>query len=109
LEGGKRGLLDVVKQVLRYSVNTWDQGFMDKLYASTNAVSFINQFFFLRSCGGGEVGDLRVFEGLMADVIVGIGRCGVGTVARGAEYECKSFPNPSPLSFQSFPTVWKLS
>jgi glutamate decarboxylase len=42
LEGGKKGLLDVVKQVLRYSVNTWDQGFMDKLYASTNAVSFID-------------------------------------------------------------------
>lgn len=37
--GGKEELLDLVKQVLRYSVNTWDQGFMDKLYASTNAVS----------------------------------------------------------------------
>jgi glutamate decarboxylase len=33
-------MLDVVKQVLGYSVNTWDQGFMDKLYASTNAVCF---------------------------------------------------------------------
>lgn len=29
----------MVERVLRYSVNTWDQGFMDKLYASTNAVS----------------------------------------------------------------------
>lgn len=36
---GKKGLLDTVEQVLRYSVNTWDQGFLDKLYASTNAVS----------------------------------------------------------------------
>lgn len=37
--GGKDGLMDVVSKVLKYSVNTWDQGFMDKLYASTNAVS----------------------------------------------------------------------
>jgi glutamate decarboxylase len=37
---GKSGLLETVEQVLKYSVNTWDQGFLDKLYASTNAVSF---------------------------------------------------------------------
>lgn len=36
---GKDGLLATVEQVLKYSVNTWDQGFLDKLYASTNAVS----------------------------------------------------------------------
>ena len=36
---GKKGLLATVEQVLKYSVNTWDQGFLDKLYASTNAVS----------------------------------------------------------------------
>lgn len=36
---GKEGLLEVTKQLLKYSVNTWDQGFLDKLYASTNAVS----------------------------------------------------------------------
>lgn len=35
---GKSGLLDVVGRLLKYSVNTWDQGFLDKLYASTNAV-----------------------------------------------------------------------
>jgi glutamate decarboxylase len=35
---GKDGLLATVDQVLKYSVNTWDQGFLDKLYASTNAV-----------------------------------------------------------------------
>lgn len=37
---GKEGLLATVEQVLKYSVNTWDQGFMDKLYATTNAVCF---------------------------------------------------------------------
>ncbi|PYI34177.1 glutamate decarboxylase [Aspergillus indologenus CBS 114.80] len=34
---GQDGLVDVLRQVLRYSVNTWHQGFLDKLYASTNA------------------------------------------------------------------------
>jgi glutamate decarboxylase len=34
---GQDGLLQVLQQVLRYSVNTWHQGFLDKLYASTNA------------------------------------------------------------------------
>lgn len=37
--GGKEGLLQVVEQTLKYSVNTWDQGFLDKLYSSTNSVS----------------------------------------------------------------------
>ncbi|TKA48808.1 hypothetical protein B0A49_12585, partial [Cryomyces minteri] len=27
---GKDGLLETVKRILQYSVNTWDQGFMDK-------------------------------------------------------------------------------
>jgi len=35
---GKEGLLETVEKVLKYSVNTWDQGFLDKLYGSTNAV-----------------------------------------------------------------------
>ncbi|KAK4990634.1 Glutamate decarboxylase 2 [Elasticomyces elasticus] len=35
---GKDGLVEMVERILQYSVNTWDQGFMDKLYASTNAV-----------------------------------------------------------------------
>ncbi|KAI5462336.1 hypothetical protein BGZ63DRAFT_211197 [Mariannaea sp. PMI_226] len=34
---GKDGLLTIIQKVLQYSVNTWDQGFLDKLYASTNA------------------------------------------------------------------------
>ena len=45
--GGKKGLVDVVGTLLGYSVNTWDQGFLDKLYASTNAVCFcLFPFFF---------------------------------------------------------------
>ncbi|PSS06973.1 hypothetical protein M430DRAFT_129307 [Amorphotheca resinae ATCC 22711] len=40
---GKEGLLQTVEQVLKYSVNTWDQGFLDKLYASTNAVGLISE------------------------------------------------------------------
>ncbi|KAF2000405.1 glutamate decarboxylase-like protein 1 [Amniculicola lignicola CBS 123094] len=45
IEGGegKERLLEVVKDVLKYSVNTWDQGFMDKLYASTNAVGVVSE------------------------------------------------------------------
>jgi hypothetical protein len=38
---GREGLLDLVQKVLQYSVNTWDQGFMDKLYASNNAVRLL--------------------------------------------------------------------
>ncbi|KAF2747500.1 PLP-dependent transferase [Sporormia fimetaria CBS 119925] len=41
--GGKEGLLDIVKQTLKYSVNTWDQGFMDKLYASPSAVGLVSE------------------------------------------------------------------
>jgi glutamate decarboxylase len=35
---GEDGLLRAIGDILKYSVNTWDQGFMDKLYASTNPV-----------------------------------------------------------------------
>ncbi|KKF92696.1 Glutamate decarboxylase 2 [Ceratocystis platani] len=42
LEGkGKDGVLGLVRSVLKYSVNTWDQGFLDKLYASNNAVGVV--------------------------------------------------------------------
>lgn len=34
---GREGLLSAARAVLAHSVNTWDQGFLDKLYASTNA------------------------------------------------------------------------
>ncbi|KAI0475585.1 pyridoxal phosphate-dependent transferase [Xylariaceae sp. FL0804] len=40
---GKDGLLAVIRDVLRYSVNTWDQGFLDKLYSSTNAVGVASE------------------------------------------------------------------
>ena len=34
---GQAGFMKQVEQILQYSVNTWDRGFMNKLYASTNA------------------------------------------------------------------------
>lgn len=34
---GAPGLLEVVEKVLKYSVNTWSEGFLDKLYGGTNA------------------------------------------------------------------------
>jgi len=38
--GGRDALLSIVRDALfKYSVNTWNLGFMDKLYGSTNAVS----------------------------------------------------------------------
>ncbi|KAI9697860.1 MAG: hypothetical protein M1820_007647 [Bogoriella megaspora] len=40
---GKDALLAMTKQILQYSVNTWDQGFMDKLYHSNNAVSLATE------------------------------------------------------------------
>ncbi|KAI8939787.1 hypothetical protein NX059_003526 [Plenodomus lindquistii] len=40
---GKDGLMQVLEKVLQYSVNTWDQGFLDKLYASTNAVGVVSE------------------------------------------------------------------
>ncbi|KAG5985356.1 hypothetical protein E4U55_004580 [Claviceps digitariae] len=39
---GRDGLLQAIADVLKYSVNTWDQGFMDKLYASNNPVGVIS-------------------------------------------------------------------
>ncbi len=40
---GKDGLLESLKQILQYSVNTWDQGFLDKLYTSTDAVGVASE------------------------------------------------------------------
>ena len=34
---GQAGFLKQVEQILQYSLNTWDRGFMNKLYASTDA------------------------------------------------------------------------
>ncbi|CAK7273558.1 Glutamate decarboxylase 2 [Sporothrix epigloea] len=36
--GGRAAMLALVQRVLQLSVNTWDQGFLDKLYASTTPV-----------------------------------------------------------------------
>lgn len=45
---GMDGLIAICNQIMQYSVNTWDQGFMDKLYASTNAVGIASDL--LLSC-----------------------------------------------------------
>jgi glutamate decarboxylase len=42
-KAGKEGLVKLVGAILKYSVNTWDQGFLDKLYASTNAVGVVSE------------------------------------------------------------------
>lgn len=41
---GKTGLLHVLDRILRYSVNTWDQGFMDKLFSSTNPIGVVSEY-----------------------------------------------------------------
>lgn len=40
---GREGLLEALQNLLKYSVNTWDQGFLDKLYASPNAVGVASE------------------------------------------------------------------
>lgn len=40
---GKDGLLDLLERILPMSVNTWDQGFMHKLYSGTNPVGVISE------------------------------------------------------------------
>lgn len=40
---GQAGFLKWVEKILQYSVNTWDQGFMDKLYASTDAAGVASE------------------------------------------------------------------
>ncbi|KAK0749844.1 pyridoxal phosphate-dependent transferase [Schizothecium vesticola] len=40
---GEDGLLQTIRDILENSVNTWDQGFMDKLYASTNPVGVVSE------------------------------------------------------------------
>ncbi|PVI06980.1 PLP-dependent transferase [Periconia macrospinosa] len=41
--GGKDGLVKTVRTLLGYSVNTWDLGFLDKLYGGTNAVGVVSE------------------------------------------------------------------
>lgn len=40
---GQAGFLKWVEKILQYSVNTWDQGFLDKLYASTDAAGVASE------------------------------------------------------------------
>lgn len=40
---GKGGLLETMQRILDCSVNTWDQGFLDKLTSSTNAVGVVSE------------------------------------------------------------------
>lgn len=35
---GRDGFIEMVKKIFQYSVNIWDQGFLDKLYATTTPV-----------------------------------------------------------------------
>lgn len=39
---GKEGLLESIAKILKYSVNTWDQGFMDKLFSTNTPVGVIS-------------------------------------------------------------------
>jgi glutamate decarboxylase len=40
---GKDGLLEFTNRLLDLSINTWDQGFMHKLYSGTNPVGVISE------------------------------------------------------------------
>ncbi|KAF4126069.1 glutamate decarboxylase [Geosmithia morbida] len=35
---GKEGLLEVIQKMLKYSVNTWEQGFLDKLFSTNTPI-----------------------------------------------------------------------
>ncbi len=48
---GKDGLIATIKKLLQYSVNTWDQGFMDKLFAANTPVCSSNDSCLLFSKG----------------------------------------------------------
>lgn len=37
---GKEGLLEAIRKMLKYSVNTWEQGFLDKLFSTNTPVCF---------------------------------------------------------------------
>lgn len=40
---GKDGLIQLVDRILQFSVNTWDHGFMHKLYSGTNPVGVVSE------------------------------------------------------------------
>lgn len=40
---GKDGLTEMLEKILQYSVNTWNQGFLHKLYATTNPIGVVSE------------------------------------------------------------------
>ena len=40
---GKAGLIEILEKLLQYSVNTWNQGFLHKLYATTNPIGVVSE------------------------------------------------------------------
>ena len=40
---GRDGLVQILERILKYSVNPWDQGFLHKLYKSTNPVGVVSE------------------------------------------------------------------
>jgi glutamate decarboxylase len=71
---GKEGLLEIIQQVLQNSVNTWDQGFLDKLYASTNAVCHML---------------LKVLYQIIHILTITLGRCRVRLGPIRSKHQCK--------------------
>lgn len=40
---GNEGVIDLASRILSNSVNTWHQGFLDKLYGSTDPVGVVSE------------------------------------------------------------------
>ena len=40
---GRAGLIELLEKLLRYSVNTWNQGFLHKIYATTNPIGVVSE------------------------------------------------------------------
>lgn len=80
---GEEGLLQTIRDILENSVNTWDQGFMDKLYASTNPVSFRHP--------GAPLG------ALFSSKLTKTGWCRLGAVAGRPQHQCRH-PLPPPAT-----------
>ncbi|CUM65417.1 uncharacterized protein PRCAT00003055001 [Priceomyces carsonii] len=42
IKGDQKELSEIIDKVLKYSVNTWNPGFLDKLYASNNPIGLVS-------------------------------------------------------------------
>jgi len=62
---GKEGTMKIVEKILKYSVNTWDRGFMDKLYESTNAVCLI--YFPFPLCAKKNISSIKTNRAIMIE------------------------------------------